>query len=335
MKGSGKTRTLNLIVALSKDGKVLNSLTEAVLFRTSGTLAIDEFEGMNRQGKENLIELLNSAYKKGTNVMRMKKGKVLDPETGKFHEDMIVEEFSVYRPICLANISGMETVLGDRCIPLILEKSFNKKKVNLIEVFRENNTLKKVKEMLESCRKCRCRFMSETGGIYEKWNSYIESYDILDINNTNNTNDTNDIIPFMPFKTINSLDLTGREIELCFPLFMLGNIVSNDVFTETTGTLSEIFKTKRDEDFVENYDISLIDFVSQLPEGYSKHFHSLKTITDEFREFLQLNDEWINQRWIGRALKRTELVIEKRRKEKGREVTLNREKALRNIRKYK
>ena len=64
MKGSGKTRTLNLITELSNNGKVLNSLTEAVLFRTTGTLAIDEFEGMERKGQENLRELLNSAYKK-------------------------------------------------------------------------------------------------------------------------------------------------------------------------------------------------------------------------------------------------------------------------------
>ena len=50
MKGSGKSRTINLITCLSKGGEMLNSLTEAVLFRTKGTLAIDECEGVSRKG---------------------------------------------------------------------------------------------------------------------------------------------------------------------------------------------------------------------------------------------------------------------------------------------
>ena len=57
MKGSGKSRTINLITCLSKDGSVQNSMTEAVLFRTSGTLAIDEFEGVGRKGKDNSVSL--------------------------------------------------------------------------------------------------------------------------------------------------------------------------------------------------------------------------------------------------------------------------------------
>jgi len=64
MKGSGKSRLLNLVTILSKDGMVLNSLTEAVLFRTKGTLGIDEFESIGKKGNESLRELLNSAYKK-------------------------------------------------------------------------------------------------------------------------------------------------------------------------------------------------------------------------------------------------------------------------------
>ena len=75
MKGSGKSRLLKLITYLSKDGCMLNSITEAVLFRTKGTLGIDEFEGITRKGSEALKELLNSAYKKGILVKRMKKKK--------------------------------------------------------------------------------------------------------------------------------------------------------------------------------------------------------------------------------------------------------------------
>ena len=71
------------------------------MFRTSGALAIDEFEGVSRKGGENLRELLNSAYKRGAKVKRMKQQKT---ESGT---EMVVEEFDVYRPIVLANIWGM------------------------------------------------------------------------------------------------------------------------------------------------------------------------------------------------------------------------------------
>ena len=64
MKGSGKTRQLKLISYLAKNGKLVGSMTEAVLFRTSKerTICIDELEP-NSKGKENLALLLNSDRK--------------------------------------------------------------------------------------------------------------------------------------------------------------------------------------------------------------------------------------------------------------------------------
>jgi len=52
MKGSGKTRTLKLITNLAKNGEMILSPTEAVLFRTNSTLGIDEFEGLTKKGYE-------------------------------------------------------------------------------------------------------------------------------------------------------------------------------------------------------------------------------------------------------------------------------------------
>ena len=65
MRGSGKSRALKLITRLSKDGQVMASPTEAVLFRTNGTIGIDEFEGVANKDKNSVRELLNGAYKKG------------------------------------------------------------------------------------------------------------------------------------------------------------------------------------------------------------------------------------------------------------------------------
>ena len=115
MRGSGKTRILKLIASMSKNGEVLGSLSEAVLFRTAKgrTICIDEFEKVGSHENQALRELLNAAYKKGQKIKRMKKA----------GDEYVVEEFDIYTPICMANIWGMDEVLGDRCITIVLEKS--------------------------------------------------------------------------------------------------------------------------------------------------------------------------------------------------------------------
>jgi len=326
MKGSGKSRTLNLITTLAKDGEILNSLTEAVLFRTKGTLAIDESEGLERKGKENLRELLNSAYKKGVKVKRMKQKKVGDSV------EQVVEEFDAYRPIIMANISGMESVLGDRCIPLVLEKSFNKKITNLIEIFSEDNMVKKTIKILKECSLCRCSFSVER---YKEWNNYMKSTINNYTNNTNYYNTTNYTNYTEAFRSINLTDLNGRDLELSFPLFLIAGEISSVVLKETTLTLKDIFSEKKQEDLIENSDVSLIDFVSQMPEYSVDSFQLINQITTDFRNFLQINEDWLNSKWMGRALKRLNLVVEKKRKSHGTEVRLNIFKAQELIKKFK
>jgi len=319
-KGSGKSRTMNLITCLAKDGEMVNSLTEAVLFRTKGTLAIDEYEGVNRKGNENLRELLNSAYKRGTKVKRMKQKKTIE---GIQH---VVEAFEVYRPLVLANIWGMENVLGDRCIILILEKSNKKEITNLIEVFHEDEVTKETKKLLNKCSLCRCSFSAE---LYKNWNMYVKNNYTNYINNTNYTNYINYI---EVFKTINLMDLNGRELELSFPLCLIAAEIDSNVLKKTTLTLKSIFHSKRVEELVEDIDVSLIDFVAQEPEPI---FISVNRLTQRFKEFLNTNDEWINSRWMGRALKRLNLFKEKRRTGRGIEVILDIEKAQKKLKMFK
>ncbi|HEC40866.1 MAG TPA: hypothetical protein ENI29_21660 [bacterium] len=326
MKGSGKTRTINLITCLSEDGSVQNSMTEAVLFRTKGTLAIDEFEGVSKKGNENLRELLNSAYKKGVKVKRMRQQKT---EEGM---KQVVEEFNVYRPIVLANIWGMENVLGDRCISLILERSGNTKITNLIEIFREE---KIVVETIKLLNLVSLVSMSFSLGRYREWNKFVKfktinnTKNIYNTYNTNNTNNTNQV---NPFEIISSMDLNGRELELSLPLCLIANEISTDLLKETTLTLKSIFSVKRDEELTENYDISLYDFVSQYTEN---SWVSMTQIVKDFREFLVSNEEWINTKWMGRALKRLVLVKDKKRHGRGRYVILDLEKAQRKIKMFK
>ena len=212
MKGSGKTRLLKLTTYLSKDGQLLNSLTEAVLFRTSGALGIDEFEGISRKGGENLRELLNSAYKKGTKVKRMRKKKSADGE------EQVVEEFDVYRPIILANIWGMESVLGDRCINLILERSTNDKITKTMELFEYDDLIQNTKKLLNQCS---LWSVVTPTNVYQEWNTYIYTHYTTSYTTYNNINyiEKSSTLTTL-FDSINKSEINGRHLELAMPLLI-------------------------------------------------------------------------------------------------------------------
>lgn len=318
MKGSGKTRTLKLITDLSKDGEMILSPTEAVLFRTKSTLGIDEFESLTRKGQESLLELLNACYKKGNKVKRMKQKKSL--EGGM---EQVVEEFDVYRPLVLANINGMEDVLGDRCINIVLERSQNKRIIQLIEVWKHEKVFKKTVKILNQCCLCRSAVIMK---VYQEWNSYIYTNNI---NNTYNTNNTNNI---ELFKRLNLLDLDGRTLELTLPLLLIAWHLSPQIFENNYTNIKNYTATRKQEQFQESRDISFIDYVSQETEN---SWISIKSITHKFREFLQTNDEEINPKWIGRVLKRLKLKSDTRRMGGGAQVILNIPKAQEKIRMFK
>lgn len=318
-RGSGKTRLLKLITKLSKNGEVQASLTEAVLFRTIGTLGLDEFEGIGRAGNENLRELLNASYKKGTKVKRMRQKKT---EEGI---RQVVEEFEVYRPIVMANIWGMEEVLGDRCISIILEKSNNKGITKLIEIYEHDEIFKKTKEILNKCSLCSVVASLE---VYIGWNNFVLS----SINNYTSTQTLHYTNYTSLYKRLEEINIDGRNLELTFPLLFLAFLINDDVLTTTLNIISNYVKEKTEEQFTESYDVLVIDFVSQEVETGWKR---VDKITDDFRKFINSNEDWVSPKWIGRALKRLNLIKEKRRLSGGIQIILNIEKAQEKIKQFK
>lgn len=317
MKGSAKTRTLKLIKYLAKDGDMLASLSEAVLFRTAGTLCIDEFERIGDKDKNALRELLNTAYKKGGCVKRMRKKHTLDGDS------QVVEEFDTFRPICMANISGMEEVLGDRCISLILEKSNNPTFTKKVEDFEWNPKFALIKSELFSV--VSVVYMGFQN-IYMDWNKYI-NYTTTPIHKTT----PNYTIPQFPeelerfFNKLNKTEIDGRNLELFFPLILMADKIGIlDMFLEL---ITQLIKFKKADDIIESKDISLYQFITEQ----DLEWHKIKELTNFFRnkcgDLEQADDPWLNYKWMGKALKRLNLITEKRRVGEGIEVKLNIEKA--------
>jgi len=334
-KGSGKTRLIKLIVALSKNGKLVNDLKESVLFRTAkgSTIGIDEFENIGNRELSTIRTMLNSAYKKGVAVERMRKV-VKDRK-----EEFEVERYDLYTSIVLANIWGMDSVVSDRCLIIRMDKSNDPIKTRLIEDFDNNTKIMGIKRTLQGIWCSLCSVVTPIE-IEKGWNDYLIGTK-LKSNSLSHNNYTNYIIHTTTLTTlyryIYNTQLNGRDLELFFPLYIVAGMIDKEVFDEILSISKKIVSEKRNDEYTENKDVSLLDFVSKKNE-WQINYVSINQITLEFKQFILGNEEdlkWLNNRWIGRALKRLKVITSKRRMGRGIEVTLNISKALDKIRMFK
>lgn len=329
MKGSGKTRILKILANLCKNGKVAGSMTEAVLFRTAGsrTLCIDEIEGINAKGNENLRLLLNSAYKRGLVVERLRKRKTAE---GDIQE---VEEFEVFCPIALANIWGMDDILGDRCIKLILEKSSKHKITRLIENFENDVEFVNIKNELLKITDCLNNKSNLFGNVITEWNCYIKNNvnqvsivsKVNEVNKVSNTYDTGDIYVIGDiFQVLGKTTIAGRDLELFFPLLIIANLIDDKLLDKLITTAEEVIKEKREVDREENKDVQLIEHIAE--SNYIGETN-ISLIVSNLQEKYGQDEKWINSRGISRALKRLNLILSRSSTGKQRQVKLNTEKA--------
>jgi hypothetical protein len=238
----------------------------------------------------------------------------------------------------------MEEVLGDRCIDVVMEKSGNKVITRKVESFDTDPLLIKTKELLIKANLSQvwcslCSVVTEKN-IYRDWNEYITITTLTTLytltplttpSTLNNTNYTKDIKQDL-FKKIYDTGIDGRSLELTFPLLLIA--AEMNMLDEAIKIFSKKIKDKREEDVMESKDVLLYSFISkQTPT----ELYKVKELTNLFRQQIELDikeDDWLNARWMGRALKRLNLIIDKRRMGEGVEVTLNIEKAKEKIKMF-
>jgi len=139
-KQSGKTKLLTLLSLLCHNAIFSNNISTSSAFRLvqSGrcTLLMDETEKLRNPEREiDFRNMLYAGYKKGALVYRT-------------HKDTLKPEpFEVYSPKALANIQGLEDVLEDRCISIILKRGKNLDVVNR-EIPLESELWQQTRDML-------------------------------------------------------------------------------------------------------------------------------------------------------------------------------------------
>jgi len=340
MRSSGKTRLENIIKHLAWNGEMLASLREATIFRVAGrkTLIIDEFENIGNKETLNLQELLNASYKKGMKVFRMKKVRKLEGE------EQVIEEFEPYCPIVMANINGMGDTLLSRCISIILERSNNPIHSLKIEDFDSNIVFLDIKDRFRNILVYLCSFF-RCRSIYAAWNFWIDEKYTTPIYtttyNTYTTQTTSKTTSEEVFKTppyyedlvskikleafflkIHDAGIMGRDFELFMSLFMVSYVLGEDILDKMIEIAKKKTNAKKIDEAIENNDVLLIEFVAIQDSSYIQ----INELTEHFKLFIgekgyEKTD--INRYWLGRALKRLNLVLEKRRMGAGIEVRLN------------
>lgn len=350
-KGSGKTRILRIISYLQHNGNgnLLNNPSESVLFRTAKErgLIFDEFESEMSKEKQTMREYLNSCYKKGGVVYRMEKQRT--PE-GK--EEYVAVPHELYTPIAMANIKGIEDVLADRSITLILEKSMKMEIVKKIEMFESDLALHQIKRTLlrNSCIVCSVYGIPET---IARWNLFATLY-TPPTHTTHTTHTTQDLIPpcnneekkslFSTireeemFHKIYETGIYGRNLEIFFPLLIVSSMISTECLDDLLKIIKQIDENKIEDQFTESMDASLIDFISQK-ERYRFDPVLISELLREFKEYVGYQSEEenrsMNPSWLGTSLKRLGLIGRKKRINKGVMAYLNVDKAKIKLNMYK
>jgi len=149
-KGSGKSRVAEIISLTAFNGELSPNLSPSSLFRTvescCSTLCLDEMEmlGTKKELFHELRSMLLHGYKAGGVVKRTEPGK--DGELRQVR-------FSVYSPKLIGNIEGLDDVLEDRCIPIMMQRlSGSKLRPELKAIV---NRIVRTKKRLETFQKLR------------------------------------------------------------------------------------------------------------------------------------------------------------------------------------
>ena len=313
LKRSGKTKVLTVASLICFNAVFSNNLSTSAIFRLiqSGrcTLLMDETEKLAHKDRASeLRNLLLSGYKRGAKVYRTEK-------TGR--DRLVPEAFEVYCPKMIANIQGIEDILEDRCITIIMKRGKNKAIINS-EPSSHDVIWQEIRDSLYIL-------------YLTYWKEIKEEYDkFSDVCAVNDVSDVSTDIPEQ---------ISDREKELWKPIISLASFFDkySSLRTQTTQTSQttltraiihfalQKINEKRVENITETGELILVQTLLEMVQNDG--YYKIKDIKDVMTQKFDEEQKWLNTRWIGRALKRLGFT-EKRRLGTGREYFFKKQEIL-------
>jgi hypothetical protein len=330
VKRSGKTKTLTVHYCLDLNAILSGNMSVSSVYRTiqnqRASLLIDETEKLsNPKRAEEFRNILLSGYKKGAKTYRV----------GKDANDRLeTEEFELYSCKVLANISGLEDVLEDRCIVDFQKRSITKAILN-----REIDIVEP-------------RFSTVRGGLYTlfltHWQEVAGIY--ADLSKCSELCELCELLKCDPTVLPEGKEyLAGRELELWKPLLTIAKFFDDHAIVSVPSEPSEPLKSestvgeggyndhsrikgldirgsqgsqgslcslmlnmactlagrRHTENMTEVGDDILIACLSNLvSEGQTNQWLKVKTIKEEMSSQFEEPQEWLTSMWVGMSLRR-------------------------------
>ena len=274
LKRSGKTKVLTVASLMCFNAIFSNNLSTSAIFRLiqSGrcTLLMDETEKLaNKERASELRNLLLSGYKRGAKVYRVEK-------TGK--DRLVPEAFEVYSPKMIANIRGIEDVLEDRCITIIMKRGKNKQILN-----------------------------SEPQVNDPLWQEIRNSLYLLYLTYFGEVSELTELYEY------SGKDIAERELELWKPIFVLAKFFDSTFPHTSQGSESSLYslmvefarqkvREKQIENMTETGEYILVQTLLKIVN--ENRYYKVKEIRDSMATYFDEEQKWLTTAWVGRALRR-------------------------------
>ncbi|MFH8120177.1 MAG: hypothetical protein QXS37_05230 [Candidatus Aenigmatarchaeota archaeon] len=270
IKQSGKTKLLYVtsLLAFNSIFSVNASLSSIFRLIQNGrcSLFIDETEKLsNPERAMEFRAILLQGYKQGGDVQRVEKNT---------RDKYTVEFFDVYSPKMLANISGLEDVLEDRCIKIIMKRTTNKE-IGDREIDETDRTWQELRDKLYIFA-------------LENWKKVEQIYKTLN-------NETN---------------IKNREWELWHPILAIAKFLDENIYKEMINLAETKSKEKQIDNITETAEYLLVETLMELVRNH--RFYKVKEIKEEMKRKIDDEPHWLSSKWVGNALKR--LGITERRR---------------------
>lgn len=328
-KGSGKTRLLKLLNAIIPDTQIVNSFSEAALFRTIGQehvngLLLDESKRYTREGQENIRELLQVCYKRGARVSRVGTDR---------QGTRVMEHFDVYTGIALASIGGLDEVLEDRAIVIVLERSDDENTTRLPEAFELEERISKVRSSLETVYE-----PVEPLEPDEPFPSYINIIKAIrdellkrkrtldmHVQGSEPSEPSSGSLAHKIAEKILQTKLVSRDFECWTPLFMQAYEIGEDVFNRVLSIANSKVGSKHQDEVNFDMDTQIAVFLNEMMKEPSE-VRYYPEIIEEYVKAGNTVPPWLNSSWLGHYFRRANLGDKLKKTSRGFPIRLSRER---------
>jgi hypothetical protein len=300
VKRSAKTKALTVHSCLAFNAIFSMNVSTACLFRmiqnARCSFMIDESERLNNPERaQEFRSLLLGGYKRGECAYR-------NVETRE--KQWTPTAFEVYSPKALANISGLEGVLEDRCKTTIMRRTLDRAIVDR-EIDEEDPCWAALRASLY-------RFY------LGHWRGVKGLY-----NDLGALSGLSELAGFLKTRAPKVSDedlglLTSRELELWRPILALALYIDEayqagptSLTTQIIGLAIDTARSRGTEDATESADMILVGVLAEIVKEDA--YYMTGPILDAMRAKWDKEETWLNSKWLGKALRRLGFRDKKRK----------------------